>query len=71
MQEPPLNDRELRVVRGMIDDHLYQEARNRFLGESFRGSRAVVLAIAGILLFGLQVVTLILALRHGGHPLTR
>lgn len=68
MQEPPLNDRELRVVRGLIDDHLYDEARNRFLGESFRGGRAVVIAVAGILLFGLQVVTLIVALRHGGTP---
>ncbi len=66
MAEPPLTDRELVIVRGLIDDHEYERARNRFLGESWRGSRAVFLVIAGVLLFGLQVVTLIVSMRHGG-----
>ncbi len=64
MAEPPLTDRELVIVRGLIDDHEYERARNRFLGESWRGSRAFFLVVAGILLFGLQVASLLVALRH-------
>lgn len=28
--EPPLNDKELRIVRGMIDDHEYLHRRRQF-----------------------------------------
>jgi hypothetical protein len=66
--EPPLSDRELRILRGVIDEHEYRAARDRFLGESWRGSRAIVIAIAGAMLFGLQVVTLVVAIRHGNTP---
>lgn len=63
MHEPPLTDRELRIVRGMIDEHLYRQARSKFLGESWRDSRAVLAVLGAGVLFGVQVVTLIVAIR--------
>ena len=50
MPEPPLTDRELRILRGVIDEHLYREARGRFLGESWREGRAILVVVAGVVL---------------------
>ena len=60
--EPPLNDRELRIVRGMIDEHEYNRVRNRFLSDAWRDSRAVFAVFAGVVLALLQIATLLVAL---------
>lgn len=65
MPEPPLTDRELRILRGVIDEHLYRESRARFLGESWREGRAILVVVAGVVLFGLQIAVLVVALRTG------
>jgi len=47
-------------VRRMIDEHLYDEARNRFL----RSTKAVVVAVAGVVMFAMQAVVVVYAVVH-------
>lgn len=47
MPEPPLNDRELRIVRGMLDEYEYgRQRRKRFLGELSMVERLILVVLA-------------------------
>ena len=47
-RERPLDDHELRIVRGMIDEHEYERNRRRFLGEVFGDARTVILTLVAL-----------------------
>lgn len=58
--EPPLTARELRIVRGMIDEFEYRLQRRRF-GRTVLGDFRVMLALlGGTMLITLQIVDLYL-----------
>lgn len=55
------------VVREMIADYQYDQARSRFLGTTWKRGRAIIIGIAAVLVFTMQLVTT-LVLVTGGHP---
>lgn len=65
MAEPPLTDRERRIIRGLIDDHEYRRVKRQVLGEWWKDSRLVVAVLGGAILLILEVVQIVVAL-HGG-----
>jgi hypothetical protein len=58
MPEPPLTQRELMILRGMIDEHEFAQMRGRYFRGLWRDSRVVVAALVGGVLIVLQLVTL-------------
>ena len=62
-QEPALSQRELTIVRGMIDEHLYRERRSRFWASTFGDLRWVGVGIAGLTVFAVNVATLYVLVR--------
>lgn len=60
--QPPLTDRELRIIRGMIDEFEFRSARRRVLGGFVTDLRVVTVVLGGVILVALNAVTLILTL---------
>ncbi len=60
--QPPLTDRELRIIRGMIDEYDYRLTRRHQLGVVVGDVRVLIAIVAGILLIVLQAVSLALML---------
>lgn len=58
MREQPLTDRELRIVRGMMDEYEYRRARGRVLGEWYKDARLLIASVTAAVILGLQVVNL-------------
>jgi hypothetical protein len=63
--EPPLTERELRIVRGMIDEHEVRRIRRTVFGEWWRDGKVLAAVVGGCLLATLEVVQIVVALR--GH----
>jgi hypothetical protein len=51
----------------MIDDHLYRQGRDRFLRETWRDGRTVVVVAAASVMFMLQAASIVIAIRAGIH----
>jgi hypothetical protein len=66
MAESPLTDREIVILRGMIDDHEYRLVRRRMFGKWWRDGRIVAAVTGGAVLITLELVQIVVALR-GGH----
>lgn len=64
MNEEPLRDYEIKVLRGMIDEYRQHEQQQRYARKVGTAWKVWLVAIGGILLFTLQVVSLIVALAH-------
>jgi hypothetical protein len=64
MPERPLDERELRIVRGMIDDHEMRRIRRGIFGEWWRDGRVLFALLGGILLVTLQVLQVVVLLGH-------
>lgn len=65
--EPPLNDSELRLLRGMMDEYVQHEARDRFLWSIFKSGKTFAVAVGAVFVFAVQVLTLYATFRyHGG-----
>ena len=63
MYEPaqrPLSDRELRIVRGMIDEHLMHEMRRRTLWRRLSLGERVFLVFASFLALVPNIIDLVL-----------
>jgi len=68
MPEPPLTERELRIVRGMIDDHEVRRIRRGIFGEWWRDGRVIAAVLAGAVLIALEVLQiLVLLAQRAGH----
>jgi hypothetical protein len=65
MTESPLTDRELVILRGMIDDHEYRLVRRRMFGRWWRDGRVVTAVVAGGVLIALELIQIAVALRGG------
>jgi hypothetical protein len=63
--ELPLTDREIRILRGMIDDHEFRRVRRRVFGEWWRDGRIVAAALAGGVLLTLEVLQIVVTFRGG------
>lgn len=55
------------MLREMIAEWQYDQARSRFLGTTWKRGRAVVISFAAVLVFTMQLVTT-LVLVTGGRP---
>lgn len=64
MGTPPLDQRELNILRGMIDEYMSSQYRRRFRRELFEDSKMMFAMVAATVLFLLNLATLILLLRH-------
>jgi hypothetical protein len=62
-----LSSEELVIVRELIAEYQYDQARSRFLGTTWKRGRAVLVGVAAVLVFTMQLVTT-LVLVTGGHP---
>lgn len=60
--EPPLTDRELRIVRGMLDEYSYAQKRHAFWSRTLGTSRLLVTTVAAVTVIVLNAVTLALLL---------
>jgi len=60
----PLSDRELRIVRGMIDEHLMHEMRRRTLWRRLSFGERVFIALASAVALVPNVVDVILRLER-------
>lgn len=54
-RDTPLSHEELRVLREMIAERQYDQARSRFLTSTWKRGRAFVVAAGALLVLGLQV----------------
>lgn len=54
------------MLRGMIDEYAYDQARSRFFRSTWKRGRAVVVALAAIAVFVMQLAAVILAARGKG-----
>ena len=63
--EPPLTDRELRILRGMLDEHEMRRIRRTILGEWWRDGKVVAAVLGAAVLVTLEVVQIVVALRSG------
>lgn len=63
--ESPLSDRELSILRGMIDEYETRRVRRSLFGEWWRDGKVIAGVIAGAILVTLEIVQLVVAL-HGG-----
>lgn len=65
----PFTPEELTVLREMIAERQYDQARSRFLGATMKRGRAIIIGTAAVLVFAMQMVTtLVLLSGGGGHP---
>ena len=64
MPEPPLTDRELRIVRGMLDEHEYDMRRGAARRHFWTAGRVWFAFVLGLVLVVLQIVVAALALTH-------
>lgn len=60
MQEPPLDARELRILRGLIDDHVYKVRQRARWTTTFGDARLFVAALGGLAVLILNGVELYL-----------
>lgn len=65
MPQTPLTERELTIVRAMIDEYERTYGRRRFFRETFGEFRGVVVFAGALLLVVLQIIAIYAALR--GH----
>lgn len=63
MPEEPLTDAELRIVRGMIEEYDFAHKRNLLWSQRWKAGRVIALTILGIMLYMLQIVVAIVAIR--------
>ena len=63
MPEPPFTDREVRVVRGMIDDYLYRHERDRRLRDILSTAQKAAIGLAALYALAIPLVNLILTLK--------
>ena len=63
--EPPLTERELKILRGMIDDHETRRIRRSLLGEWWRDGKVIAAVFGGLILVTLEVLQIYVTLR--GH----
>lgn len=61
--EPPLTDRELRIVRGMIDEYEVRRIRRGMFGEWWRDGKVVAAVLGGGILITLEVLQIVVMLR--------
>lgn len=64
--EPPLRDDELIYLRGMMEEHRQERNRKEAIGDIWKDSKSVAVVCGAVMIFGLQVITLIYQIR-GGH----
>jgi hypothetical protein len=62
---PPFTDREIRILRGMIDEHEYEQARRKFLGNITRGGLDAGKLIGATLASVLVILQILILVR--GH----
>lgn len=62
MPEPPLTDRELRIVRGMLDEHEYEMRRGAARRHFWTAGRVWFAFLLGIVLVVLQIAVAALTL---------
>ena len=71
-REPDLSYDELRILREMIAERQYDQARSRFLTSTWKRGRAVVVAVVGLAVLGLQVaavyISYLVLLASKGRP---
>jgi len=60
--EPPLTDRELRIVRGMLDEHEYEMRRGAARRHFWTAGRVWFAFLLGIVLVVLQIAVAALTL---------
>ena len=60
----PLTVKELRIVRGMIDEYLYAQRRHAFWRATFGTSRLVITGLAALTVIILNIITLALVISH-------
>ena len=58
MSEPPLTDRELRILRGMLDDHEWKRRQRLHWGTVFGDARIIVGVLGAFMLIVMQGVEL-------------
>lgn len=63
--EPPLTERELTILRGMIDDHETRRIRRGMFGEWWRDGKVIAAICGGAILVTLEVLQILVTLR--GH----
>lgn len=63
--EPPLTERELTILRGMIDDHETRRIRRSMFGEWWRDGKVLVGALGFLILVTLELLQIYAA--WGGH----
>lgn len=66
MAESPLSDRELTILRGMIDEYETRRIRRSIFGEWWRDGKVLAATFGGIVLGALEIAQLIATL-HSGH----
>ena len=64
MGERPLDERELKIVRGMIDEYETRRIRRSLFGEWWRDGKVLVAVFGGAILVTLQVLQIIVLLGH-------
>lgn len=57
-RQPPLTDRELRILRGMLDDHEFRRRQREFWGTAFGDFRVIVGFVGALILIGVQAAEL-------------
>lgn len=67
MHEPPLTDRELKVLRGMLDEYQYSRSRRHVFAELWDDARGFAKFIAATSIVVLNIVTVVLLL-SGTRP---
>ena len=65
MPESPLNEQELRILRGMIDQYEYGRARSRMFASWAKDTGKLLAILGGFTLIALNVVQVVLALMQG------
>lgn len=65
MRELPLTDTELRIVRGMIDDHRTNLELDRRRARTLSRGEKLLGALVGLALVALQLATFLYTVRHG------
>lgn len=65
MPEPPLREQEIRVLRGMMDEYTYGQARHRLFTQWWKDTGKLLAILGGFALLVLNVVQIVLALMQG------
>jgi hypothetical protein len=61
--EPPFTDREVQVLRGMIDDHLYRATRDQRWRKRLTVIQKAVIGLAAVYALAIPLLNLILTLK--------